>query len=101
MKKGVAKCLIKRARDIRTDEDKLQKEVKHLTATLQNNSYPPKFLNRVIEEEEKGTRNNGTDEEEPKSTAVIPYIKGTSEKIRRIFRGYGIRTAFKTTQTLG
>ena len=36
------------------------------------------------------------EEEEPKSTAVIPYIKGTSEKIRRIFRGFGICTAFKT-----
>ena len=31
---------------------------------------------------------------------VIPYIKGTSEAIKRTFGNYGVKVAFKPTQTL-
>ena len=44
-----------------------------------------------------------TEEEEnkPLATAMIPYIKGLSEAVRRILGKYNIRRAFKTTNTLG
>ena len=35
-----------------------------------------------------------------KGQVVLPYIKGTSEALRRIYAKYGIRVCFKPTQTL-
>ena len=49
-----------------------------------------------MDEGEKGTRDTNTEEEEPKSTSVILYIKGTSVKTRRTLREYDIHTTFKT-----
>ena len=37
----------------------------------------------------------------PLAAATIPYIKGLSEAVRRILQKYNVRTAFKTTNTLG
>jgi hypothetical protein len=44
---------------------------------------------------------NSEGENKPLATAMIPYIKGLSESVRRILGKYDIRTAFKTTNTLG
>ena len=43
----------------------------------------------------------GEDENKPLATALIPYIKGLSEAVRRILQKYNIKTAFKTTNSLG
>ena len=51
--------------------------------------------NKVQKEKEE------EDENKPLATAMIPYIKGMSEAVRRILGKYKIRTAFKSTNTLG
>ena len=43
---------------------------------------------------------NETVEQRPVSTVVIPYIRGKSEKIRRINNKFNIRTSFTTNMTL-
>ena len=43
---------------------------------------------------------NGEAVREPVATAVIPYVVGMSEDIRRICRGHNIRVAFRSSRTL-
>ena len=31
---------------------------------------------------------------------VIPYVKGVSEQVRRVMKGYGVKVYFKPTNTL-
>ena len=38
--------------------------------------------------------------EKPIATVVIPYVPNTSEAIRRVLKGFNIRTAFQATNTL-
>ena len=33
------------------------------------------------------------------TVVVIPYVKGLSEQIRRVMRGYGVKVYFKPTNT--
>ena len=77
---------------------------------LRGNSYPVGYLKKYTklgkpEGNEKNTEDQNEDEEVEKNkllaTAIIPYIKGLSEAVRRILQKYNIRTAFKTTNTLG
>ena len=43
---------------------------------------------------------NGEATQEPVVTAVIPYVAGMSEDIRRICRRHNIRVAFRSSRTL-
>ena len=43
---------------------------------------------------------NGEAAQEPVATAVIPYVVGMSEDIRRICREHNIRVAFRSSRTL-
>ena len=48
----------------------------------------------------KGVTSNKTDSTESKGQVMLPYIKGVSEALKRTYGAYGIRVAFKPTQTL-
>ena len=67
------------------------------STVLVANGYPPSFLQKVTK-----TRNPTPEREtaEFKSTAVLPYIKGVSEPLRRHLQQQGIRTVFKSDTTL-
>jgi hypothetical protein len=73
-----------------TDEDALEKEEATLRATLIRNGYPPKFTNKVFNQSQK---QNPASQETTKSAVVVPCIRGISQKIRRIGKNFGIRTA--------
>ena len=70
---------------------------KNLSIVLVTNGYPPTFLQKVTK-----TRNPTPKREtaEFKSTAILPYIKGVSEPLRRHLQRQGIRTVFKSDTTL-
>ena len=89
--------LLKRARNVTSDQRLLKKELNHLQGVMLNNDYPSGFLKkcRALKPKEKNEK------QEPLTTAKIPYIKGLSEEIRRILNGYNIRTVFRTINTLG
>jgi hypothetical protein len=102
VKKSVVRTMIKRAEDITAGDHLLDKELRHLRATLPRNGYPRNWvkLDRNTREEIGGA--DKTDEEQkPLATAAIPYIRGLSENIRRLLRNDNIRTAFKSSWTLG
>ena len=67
------------------------------STVLVANGYPPSFLQNLTK-----TRNLTPEREttEFKSTAVLPYIKGVSEPLRRHLQQQGIRTVFKSDTTL-
>ena len=53
------------------------------------------------EEEESMVATSGTNlEERKKRLVVIPYIRGFTEELRRVFGGYGTPTYFKPLNTL-
>ena len=65
------------------------------------NGYPRSLINK--EEKILKQRLDDSDhgeEEKPPATAVIPYVSVLSERVRKILKDYGIRTAFRTGCTL-
>ena len=97
-KRSTVMTLLKRARDVTSDRHLLKKELKHLQGVMLNNDYPTGFLKRCRTLKPK---ERSEDEHKPLSTTKLPYIEGLSEEIRRILRGFNIRTVFRTIDTLG
>ena len=71
------------------------------------NGYPDWILRELDSHEEKNKgqqtsgRSNAKDREKTKQfPVVIPYIKGFSEEVRRVFGNYNIPTYFKPANTL-
>ena len=79
---------------ITTEEDK-QKERTHVKKALKRCGHPNWTLNR-----KKKTKNKDEEKVERRGKVVIPYIKGTSEKLSRIFRRYDIETIHRPTSKL-
>ena len=105
-KKSAVTSLVRRARDVTSKRSQLKKELHHITSAFRGNGYPAGYLKKYTKlgkSEGKGKKVSSEDQNEdeekdenkPLATATIPYIKGLSEAVRRI------RTAFKTTNTLG
>ncbi|KAJ8911898.1 hypothetical protein NQ315_012312 [Exocentrus adspersus] len=71
----------------------------NITQTLKSNGYRSKILNkaRFATSRQENTR---VEENSNIISPVIPYIRGLSEKIRRIGNAYNVRTAFRTQDTL-
>jgi hypothetical protein len=72
-------------------------EISNLKRDLQLNDYPQGFIDSVINS--KGSSHPNT-EENPLGSVYIPYVKGVSEKFKRIGNRYNIRTIFKTKHKL-
>ena len=90
MKRGIVKCLYDRAKHLTSKPSAISKEKEHLSSVLVSNGYPSSFVRKLT----KTTRPTANKEptQEFKSTAVLPYIKGVSEVLRR--------TVFKSDTTL-
>ena len=98
VKRSIVKCLYDRAKLIVTKPSVISKEKKDLSSVLVSNGYPLSFLQKVTK-----TRNPTTNEgptTEFKSTAVLPYVKGLSEQLRRCLQPQGVRAVFKSETTL-
>ena len=106
-KRGVVRTLAYRARAVVSDSDERKKELEHLKGALRCNGYPDWILRELDRQEEKnnGQQTSGgsktKDREKTKQfPVVIPYIKGFSEEVRRVFGNYNIPTYFKPANTL-
>ena len=60
--------------------------------------YPSSFIRKLTKTTRPTANNEPT--QEFKSTAVLPYIKGVSEVLRRCLQQQGVRTVFKSDTTL-
>ena len=98
VKRGIVKCLYNRAQNLTTKPSVISEEKKHLSSVLVSKGYPSSFVRKLT----KTTRPTAKKElmQEFKSTAVVPYIKGVSEVLRRCLQQQGVRTVFKSDTSL-
>ncbi len=119
-KRGVARTLLHHATIVVNDPVELQKEKDHIRNALHLNGYP----DWVIDQGDHSTPTNtpldntsiihGNEDNDhislhPPQTVshkkrkfpvVIPYIKGVSEELKRLFKRYEVPIYFKPTNTL-
>ncbi|KAL9962577.1 hypothetical protein ACROYT_G031688 [Oculina patagonica] len=98
VKRGIVKCLYDRAKRLVTKPSVISKEKKHLSSVLVSNGYPFSFLQKITKTRKPSTSAEPTTEF--KSTAVLPYVKGLSEQLRRCLQQQGVRAVFKLETTL-
>ena len=109
-KRAAIRSLFDRARNITLRKEDLRKE-EHFTTTFRQNGYPLPFI-RVIsssmqkpsappEEEPDEEADNGESqkEEEKQPLAVIPYVSGVSERIRKVCEKYNFKVVFNSPLT--
>ena len=71
-----------------------EKEQNYLTTVLQDNGYPKKFINNTIRASQlpRQSANNDNTENQEQIAPVrinLPYVKGTSEQLERLFMNPG------------
>ena len=107
-KQGVVRTLIDRADAIISDPDDRKEEYKHVCKALQVCGYPKRVIEGVIrrrnirQSRPTKPKKNATSPQAQyrKHMVVIPYVKGLSEKVQRIFKKHDIHCAFKPHNTL-
>ena len=97
VKTGIIRTLLQRSKRICNSEEALTKEREHVHKVFKNNGYTTGFINRAM----SPVQPKSTPEQEIYITMVIlPYIKGTSEQVRRILGRVNIRVAFRNKTTI-
>ena len=104
-KNSVITSLFDRAKNIISNPSDQEKEENHLTAVLEANGYPKKFISNTIRASQppRQSANNDNTENQEETTPVridLPYVKSTSEQLKRIFNDHNINCTFCTTTTL-
>ena len=98
-KMSVAKTLLGMADCLPSSFDSEAKERKYVSNVLKANGYTKTFLHNC---QKPVTTSNSLDEREPATGfAVIPYIQGVTEPIKRILNSHNVKAAQKAFQTLG
>jgi hypothetical protein len=97
VKRGIIHSLLDRATTICQGKQERLLEINTLKRDLQLNGYFEGFINSVIISKD---RRHQKGEDKPLGTIYIPYVKGISEKLRRIGKQYNIRTVFRIKHTL-
>ena len=96
-KRSVVGSLINRARKLCSTEFQ-DEETENVRQALKENNYPKRFVNNVIENIKTPIDEN-VNLEKPRYISA-PYIRGTSERVNRIFLKYNIRLGNKPPRTL-
>ena len=109
-KEGVIRTLIDRADALVSEPEDRKAEVEHVTKALKLCGYPQGIIGGVIRRRQlvqatktvpkRNLKKSRDTDYRAKSMVVIPYVKGLSEKTRRIFKRHGIHCALKPANTL-
>jgi hypothetical protein len=97
MKRGLIQSLHIRASTMYQERQDLFNKISSLRRDLQLNGYPQGFIVSVINSKGSSHRNKA---EKPLGSVYIPYVKGDSEKFKRIGNRYNNSKIFKTKHTL-
>ena len=101
-KRAVVKTLMDRAKYLPSTSERKQSEKQQVIGDLKVNGYPQSFIDRcLVPAQETIQPENQESQESPKGYASIPYIKGVSERVRRVLSRENVRTTFKPVKTLG
>ena len=105
-KQSVFNTLAHRAKVVSPTQDKLDKEMQHIKAALQQCQLPNWALNqwhhKFPNSNQSNNKNNQQDNNPNKRniTLVVPYMPGTGEKFKKLCRNKGIQVHFRGTNTL-
>ena len=106
-KRAAIRSLFNRARNVTLRKENLQKEEEHLNATFKQNGYPLPFIRSISSSTDKTPTTppepgepGHQEEEEQQSLAVIPYVGGVSERIRKACEKYNLKVVYKSGPTL-
>ena len=92
-----------------TNKDDLTKENTRIKQVLEENGYEESIISRIFKRiadnhslSQPQQQRQATDiqEEEIRMSTNLPYVEGTSEKLRCILRSHKIRSTFYTENTL-
>ena len=105
----VVSSFFNRAYSVITNKDDLHKENARIKQVLKENGYQESIINKVfrritnnhrLAQSQQLTQATDIQEEEIRMSINLPYVEGTSEKLRRILRSHKIRSIFYTETTL-
>ncbi|KAI8496553.1 hypothetical protein Bbelb_258520 [Branchiostoma belcheri] len=102
-KLGVIRTLFHRADTIITNPQDREAEKEHITQALLNCGYPKWAVSKATAPKRSTTdrnRQSNSSTRQNRGLVVLPYVKNTSEALRRIFGTHGVKTCFKPTRTL-
>ena len=108
-KERVVSSLFNRPYSIITNKDDLDKENTRITRVLKENGYQESIINKIFKritnnhnlpQSNHLTQATDIQEEGIRMSINLPYVKGTSEKPRRILRSHKIRSTFHIDNTL-
>ena len=100
-KKSVAKTLLQRAEHLPSNSDSQANEREYVLNILRENNYPKDFLKNCLNPSACRNQNNSEGDTSIKGYAVVPYIQGVTELIKRILSNCNIKVALKPYLTLG
>ena len=92
-KQSVINSLVHRAFAI-SDRGHLRTEINHLKQALQNNEHDKKDITKIINKHTNKTTAPNTQIDD-RTLTILPYIKGTTDRIGRILNKHNIRTIYK------
>ena len=110
-KQSVYNTLAHRAKVVSSSKETLDQELHHIKSALQACQFPKwalkqwhhRFLNKNQSNTNTSNNNNTNSVNnittKKKITLVVPYIKGTSKKFKRLCKTKGIQVHFKGTYT--
>ena len=108
-KASVVSSLLNRAYSIITNKDDLHKENAKIKQVLKENGYQESIISKIFKritnnhslyQSQQLTQVTDIQEEEIRMGINLPYVEGTSEKLRRILRSHKIRSTFYTENIL-
>ena len=104
-KLGVIRTLFDRCVDIVSEEEDRRKEEQHVVEALKQCGYPEWSFRRVRKQfstklERKREKNQRKEGERSRGQVILPYVKGVTEGVSRIFNKHSVSTAVKPLQTL-
>ncbi|XP_053389112.1 uncharacterized protein LOC123531409 [Mercenaria mercenaria] len=93
-KRSVVRTLLHRANTLVTNESDKKKEIEHVKTALRANGYPEWIfqLHNKKSQQDK-TQNSAT--KERRVNVGMPYIRGTSEVLARVFKNHGVNMFHK------
>ena len=93
-KKAVIKTLLCRAKLLTSNEANYQEEMDRIQLALKNNGYPPALTAR------SQISTNTHKMVENRSSVVLPYYRGLSEKLQSCLRDHKFKSFFKPMRTI-
>jgi len=93
--------LTDRAKTIKSSTDQRSKKMKQVTAALVANGYPKRFVIDVGKPKRPSQESSTTAPEAARGFCILPYIKGTTEPIKRVLSNYNIKVSQKPHQSIG